>query len=200
MSKIIVEKVITLFNSGNSRKEIVNIIGIPYHTVKRILRKHHPLVSKTIPLRSFSIKERFELLYLPEPNSGCWLWTGNLNNMGYGKFSINRKIVGAHRVSYTMNKGTIPDKLLVCHTCDVRSCVNPDHLFLGTHKENSEDMSRKGRTSKSASKLSDNQVIEIINLRKNGFKIKEISSMFNVSEVIIQRASTGYTYKHVKRV
>jgi len=77
----------------------------------------------------------------------CWLWVGNIHKRGYGQFKLKGKKVGAHRVSYELFKGPIPKGLCVCHTCDVRHCVNPDHLWLGTQKENIRDMYSKGRES-----------------------------------------------------
>jgi hypothetical protein len=77
----------------------------------------------------------------PEPTSGCWLWASTYDSFGYGVLR-NKK---AHRLSWQAYRGEIPDGMFVCHKCDVPECINPDHLFLGTPRENAQDMVRKGR-------------------------------------------------------
>lgn len=81
-----------------------------------------------------------------EPNSGCWLWNGHANTgSGYGLVTYGRRQVGAHRVSYLLSVGPIPRGMFVCHHCDVRLCIRPDHLFVGTQVDNMADCRRKGR-------------------------------------------------------
>lgn len=80
-----------------------------------------------------------------EANTGCWLWTGTLTNWGYGRANIKGKRLSAHRVSYEAFVGPIPGKLLACHKCDTKACVNPDHLFLGDWRDNGRDAANKGR-------------------------------------------------------
>lgn len=94
-------------------------------------------------------KEIFENKFMPEPNSGCWLWTASITPNGYGKIGIwagGKKTFIAHRVSWTLYKGHIPKNICVLHKCDNRLCVNPNHLFLGNKKDNTRDMIKKGRS------------------------------------------------------
>src|SRR5216683_6645346 len=91
----------------------------------------------TLAPKSRSLSERFEEKYIPEPNSGCWLWTAAILSHGYGIISVTRcKFELAHRVSYELHKGKIPYGLEIDHLCKVRCCVNPDHLEAGTSIEN----------------------------------------------------------------
>ena len=97
--------------------------------------------------------ERFAEKYVEIPWSGCWIWTGAINGGRYGQLvmfsrsdtSLNKRKMDAHRASWVLHRGEIPAGMMVCHSCDVRECVNPAHLFLGSQTDNMQDASRKGR-------------------------------------------------------
>lgn len=92
-----------------------------------------------------SLAERIELDSMPVTECGCWIWLRSLSTRGYGQINLGDRVTRTHRASYEAFKGTIPDGLHVLHTCDVKTCVNPDHLYLGTDAENSRDRIARGR-------------------------------------------------------
>jgi hypothetical protein len=108
-----------------------------------------------------SLPERVSENYSPVPESGCWIWLGSLNPLGYGSFhGPSGKNVRAHRAFYEHYKGPIPRGMYVCHKCDTPSCVNRDHLFAVAPKDNHWDMHRKGR--RGGLKLEEWQAREIL--------------------------------------
>lgn len=134
----------------------------------------------------------------------CWNWTSALNP--YGSFSIFHSKYLAHRISYLMHKGSIPDGLKVCHTCDNPKCVNPEHLWIGTQKENMQDCFAKGRMKNryqrkgveiNFAKLTEEQVIEIRHLHRQGVPRKELGVRFNTCTGNIDSIVTYKNWKHL---
>jgi HNH endonuclease len=102
-----------------------------------------------------STKDRFEQYAMPEPNTGCFNWTGFVDPDGYGRFKWNKKSLHAQRAAWMIYMGDPKDKH-VLHKCDNPSCVNPEHLFLGSHQDNMADKSAKGRCADVRGKLNPN--------------------------------------------
>jgi HNH endonuclease len=157
------------------------------------------------------IQERFEEKFIPEPNSGCWIWTASINRLGYGTVAHKGKIWKAHRVSWDLYTGVIPEGMSVLHKCDNRLCVNPDHLFLGDQTDNMRDMVAKGRGKTPSlrgeknpmSKLTAASVSEIRLRVKSGATQKSLCPVYGVAPMTISRVVRGETWKegtnHVSR-
>ena len=150
-----------------------------------------------------TLLERFMEKVREEPNTGCWLWAGMLVPDGYGSLLIAKnKRRGAHRVAWNLFRGEIPGGYLVCHKCDIRNCVNPDHLFLGTPADNSRDMVEKNRhpfgEKNYASKLTSSQVSRIKELLAAGTPRRKIAAAFGVCRVTISDIYRGKSWKHVQ--
>lgn len=135
---------------------------------------------------------------------GCWKWIGNKYPNGYGKVRCQPFGMrpSAHRASWIVYKGPIPDNMLVCHHCDNRLCVAPHHLFLGTTSDNLRDMHEKNRGMKGDNhcnaKLSVNKVKEIKKLLKEKVSHNNIAQIYKVSSSLITSINTGKVWKHVK--
>lgn len=145
---------------------------------------------------------------IPEPNSGCLLWLDAVNQDGYGSVGINgtKRTTGAHRRTWFAINGPIPAGKCVCHKCDVRSCINPRHLFLDTHAGNMADRDAKKRGGSARrsgirhglAKLTEKDVLAIREMRSTGAFYKDIAARFGVSISPVATILSGKTWKHVK--
>ena len=126
------------------------------------------------------------------PFTDCWIWSGALKPNGYGDMLYKGRTQTAHRISYQLFVGEIDKNLDVCHKCDVRHCVNPSHLFVGTRKQNMEDAVAKNRMSKFKAKLTKQQADNIKVLDMPNYLI---AKKYNVSQNIISRIKKGIHYK-----
>jgi hypothetical protein len=134
----------------------------------------------------------------------CWLWTGGHTSAGYGNFRLSAEDGNdqAHRVMYLLERGVIPDGLWVLHHCDNRPCVNPDHLFLGTRQDNSDDMVAKGRSVRGERNPRHRLTAAIVlRLRQRhqagGASWTQWAAEYGVTATTIQQAVLGRTWKHL---
>lgn len=123
----------------------------------------------------------------------CWIWTAYHNARGYGTFRLDGKQTLAHRVSWVWANGAIPNGLFVCHSCDNPPCVNPAHLFLGTHEENMRDMATKGRSSRANAILTTDQVHAI----RQECNLLQVANKYGVSVRTITDIMVGKSWKDV---
>ena len=148
-------------------------------------------------------KERF-LSKIPAPNErGCMEWKACRNSKGYGQFGIDGRMRVATRIAYTLAKGQIPEGMLVCHTCDNPPCCNPDHLFIGSPKDNQSDKAIKGRCAPQAgsmnhyARLTESDVIQIRSMRESGSPVADLAHRFNVHQTTISKIVTRATWNHI---
>lgn len=136
--------------------------------------------------------------YTTRQIDGCLLWTKLVSPSGYGRLWTGAQFARAHRAAWCLCNGPIPDDLLVCHTCDVRSCVEPSHLFLGTNDENSADMVAKNRQAlgerNGLSKLTPDLVVRIYTTDLN---TKALAELYGVSDTNIRDIRRGDIWGHV---
>ncbi len=164
--------------------------------------------------------------FVDKTPEGCWLWKAGKTNKGYGAFwriEHPRGQVYAHRFSWMISFGEIPKGKFVCHKCDVRNCVRPDHLFVGTPPENVADALNKGRMPQNVSgqpenfirlwktkwknrrgeghethKLTNAQVLEIRSKYKKGvYGYKRLAAEYGVSAMVIKRIVVRFTWRHI---
>ncbi len=128
----------------------------------------------------------------PEPNSGCWLWTGGVASNGYGMFWLDGKVDTAPRQSYRLFCGEIVDDLHIMHKCDVRLCVNPDHLSLGTNADNTFDKQKKGRAAK---KLTPAEVLKMRSMAT--LSKRKLAKQFDVDRRMVQFILRGRNWSHI---
>lgn len=140
-----------------------------------------------------------------DTETGCWNWTGFIYSFGYGLTSHKGKDILAHRASWKVFKGDIPNGMYVLHKCDNRKCVNPDHLFIGTAKDNTQDMIAKGRArskpnkgiNHGCAKLDEKRVNEIKEYKKQGMCNSDIAKIYNINSNTVQKIVNGKIWKHI---
>jgi HNH endonuclease len=147
--------------------------------------------------------ERFWERAMPVPECGCWLWIGRYDKDGYGYINVNKKRLKAHRFSYEQFVSPIPGKMSVLHKCDMPECVNPEHLFLGTQKENMCDMTIKNRRVRGEkignSKLKEADVFEILSALDHGESQYAIASRYGINQSHVSDIKNGKRWSYIQR-
>lgn len=147
------------------------------------------------------LKERLLAKINIDAVSGCWEWLGAKDSNGYGAIRGIGGTKRAHRVSFALHRGDIPNGMHVCHRCDNRACVNPEHMFLGTHAENVADRNAKGRqarlkgTTNGQAKLTETDVAAIRSAV--GISQIKLAEQFGVSHTLVWRIRAGKCWTHV---
>lgn len=141
----------------------------------------------------------------------CWNWIGGGRGNGYGAIKYNNKVIDTHRLSWILHYGEIPEKLFICHKCDNRKCVNPEHLFLGTSSDNMKDCSNKGRLvfpvnnqfkinhisyNRSIKKDSEVKIIKD-KITNRTVSLKKLSEELNLPYQLLRDISCGRIYKNI---
>jgi hypothetical protein len=171
-----------------------------------IRRRPGPPKGISIPYKG----EPFESRYVVAPGplaTPCWRWRRALDTRGYGVVMWRSKLQRAHRISWELHRGKIPAGKWVLHQCDVKICVNPEHLYLGTIAENSRDAVQRNRyqpnpnfgSKNHNSKLTERQVVEMLRLRKQGWLHRELGEKFGVNSETAARICRREGWKHLNK-
>lgn len=143
-------------------------------------------------------RQRFAKFVRISP-TGCHLFESTIKKDGYARFFFRGRQVQAHIVAYTLTHGEVPAGKLVCHTCDVRNCVNPDHLYAGTHKTNTADMHARHRGV--GNRKLTNMGVRVIRrlLENSSLSQQQIAEPFGIKQVAVSRVKLG-THDYLSRV
>jgi hypothetical protein len=160
-----------------------------------------PRTTRTPAEIKASLKRRLEEMSMPVPESGCVLFTGYVDALGYGIIAeTKRKRVKAHRAAYSVFVCDIPDGMDVLHRCDVRSCINPAHLWLGTHAENMADMVAKGRSPSMKGSAHPMAVLseqDVIHIRTSDEGCTSLARRLGVSATNIKDIRNRRIWRHI---
>lgn len=187
-----------LFRGPIKKSKIRKLVARTCDHSKCVNPSHLEITSNSRLDRYDSIQDRFWKRVKRGPM--CWEWTGHCGQYGYGRLSVNGEVIPAHRYSWEIHNGNIPKDrdgktLFVCHRCDNRKCVRPDHLFIGTSLDNTKDRDAKGRTRRKFSETDRSKIMKYASL---GLSFKEISKLMEAHETSISRFLKGKTWRHVK--
>jgi hypothetical protein len=148
------------------------------------------------------LRERLEAQYIPEPNSGCWLWVSFTHRGGHGTIydaSKGRKVF-AHRASWELHRGTIPPGMCVLHKCDTASCVNPDHLYVGDQQQNVRDREERSRGARPKGVKNGNARLteaDVLAIRADPRKQVEIAVTYGIPQTHVSNIKRRQNWGHI---
>lgn len=155
-------------------------------------------------MKSRKLTDRFlEFVDISQPKEKCWLWNGTIRGGKYGAIMINWVAWPTHRLSWVVHYGKVPKGMLVCHTCDNPPCVNPNHLFLGTTRDNAIDRAKKNRGYKPKgelhhhAKLREKDVLRIRELKVKKVKNRIIAERFGIEPRQVRRIASRFSWSHI---
>lgn len=199
----------------NNRKCLVDSCSRPHYGLGYCCAHYRRTIAHGNPMSHIPIRnmvnpklpfiDRFmRFVITGDSDDSCWGWSGEKTIGGYGRMVRDKKRVAAHRASFEIFNGAIPDGLCVCHSCDNRECCNPKHLWLGTHADNSQDMKSKGRGScmrgerNPTHKLTDECVRSIRAKRTLGATLTTIANEFGIADSTVHRIVSRKRWPHVE--
>jgi hypothetical protein len=192
---------------GIRKQGICEVCGISFYKYRKCLKycswacsaktKESIIDEKYKEKTRQRIKDKSEI----DKITGCWNWIKYKDFSGRAYCTYGKQTLPAAKISYLVFIGDIPNGIFVCHKCDNYSCVNPNHLFLGTHQDNMTDRDKKNRVAKGEkifiSKLKNENILEIREMRKNGFSQQKIADQFSISQTTVSRILDGSNWKHI---
>lgn len=170
--------------------EIAEILGRTFYSVKTRALKSLKM-NKGGAWRSFEKKFSMNT----DKSGDCWLWTGSHNKQGYGTLSHLGAVWFAHRASLYIHNGRLPRNMLVLHKCDVKACVNPEHLYIGTYSNNVRDMLERSTNSQ---RVNPDIARTIKFMCNTGLLDKEVAAILGFSRMTVRRVRKGQTWGFVE--
>lgn len=168
------------------------------HDRCRASRRTHVASRKNVPYH-LTVAERLEFYSMPEPNSGCTLWLGPISSTGYGRMYQAGREIGAHCVAYEFAKGPLPEGMFVCHRCHLLSCVNPDHLYAGTHDDRMANRVARGNhmfgERHGRAKITE---AEALFIKEAPGKQGDIAAKFGISQAGVWAIKAGVNWKFLQ--
>jgi hypothetical protein len=161
-------------------------------------------VIRTGPYAGLTLAQRFQSQISTDNSRGCWEWTGKAFRNGYGCFYVAGKYCLAHRVAYALTFGEVDPSVVVCHRCDNPPCVNPDHLFAGSARDNVQDKCSKGRQFRAIgskcgnAKLAEWQVMDMRRERDTGALYRDLALKYGISMKQVSKIITREQWAHVQ--